>query len=350
MSDSSATSRRLVVMTEGKLDRFQAKTGVSFIRYCPQQVACVLDGARAGESLAEIVGTGEGVSIVATVEEALAHSPTGLLIGIVGPGGILPDRWRSIISAFLQRGLDVVSGLHLFISEDDEFAAMAKASGAAIQDLRKPPPDLVVASNQALRHQGVRVLTVGTDCNLGKMVTSLEITVAAREAGWDAEFVATGQTGIAIAGCGIAIDAVVSDFVAGAAERLVLERAERELLVLEGQGSLTHPGFSGVTLGLLHGAAPQALVLCHHPGREHMRACPTPTPVPDIETVLPLYESVSRINFPCKVIAISLNTVDLYDSQAEAIVAETERRCGLPTTDPLRFGVAKIVQALEAFR
>ncbi|HET6568000.1 MAG TPA: DUF1611 domain-containing protein, partial [Rhodothermales bacterium] len=286
----TSLSRRLVLLTEGSLDPFNAKTAVGVLRYRPEHVACVLDSFRAGQRLEELVGVGRGIPIVGTPEEALALHPTGLLLGTVAPGGRVPQTWRALIATFLERGLDVISGLHQFLSDDPSLVAIAARTGARIQDLRRPPADLGVATNIAKEQPGLRVLTVGTDCNLGKKVTSLELTRAACEAGWDAAFVATGQTGIAIEGKGIAIDAVISDFVAGAAERLVLDHAGHEVLFIEGQGSVTHPGFSGVTLGLLHGSAPQALILCHHATREFMRACPTPTPVPSPSDVIPLYE------------------------------------------------------------
>jgi len=346
----SHSPRRLVLLTEGSLDPYNAKTAVGVLRYRPEHVACVLDSLRAGEDLEKLVGTGRGIPIVGTLEEALATHPTGLLLGTVAPGGRIPQSWRTLIIAFLERGLDVISGLHQFLTEDPTLMAIAARTGATIQDLRRPPADLGVATNIAKDQPGLRVLTVGTDCNLGKKVTSLEMARAARAAGWDAAFVATGQTGIAIDGKGIAIDAVISDFVAGAAERLVVESANHEVLFIEGQGAITHPGFSGVTLGLLHGSAPQAMVLCHHATRRYMRACPTPTPVPSPAQVLPLYERLANVLFPSKVVAVSINTLELPEDEARAVIARTESELGLPATDPVRFGVEKLLNALEPLR
>jgi uncharacterized NAD-dependent epimerase/dehydratase family protein len=346
----SRSPRRLVLLTEGSLDPYNAKTAVGVLRYRPDHVACVLDSLRTGEDLEKLVGAGRGIPIVGTLDEALATDPTGLLLGIVAPGGRIPLSWRALIVAFLERGLDVISGLHQFLAEDPELVALATRTGATIQDLRRPPADLGVATNIAKDQSGLRVLTVGTDCNLGKKVTSLEMTRAARAAGWDAAFVATGQTGIAIDGKGIAIDAVISDFVAGAAERLVLDNAGHEVLFIEGQGAITHPGFSGVTLGLLHGSAPQAMVLCHHATRRYMRACPTPTPVPSPARIIPVYEDLANVLFPSKIVAVSINTFDLLEDEARALIEQTESEISLPVTDPIRFGVHKLLNALEPLR
>ncbi len=343
----SPRPQRLALFTGGTLDPYSSKTAVGLVRYRPEQVVCVLDSRHAGADLPDLIGTGAGIPIVGTVDEALAFAPTGLLLGLVSPGGELPESWRHVINDFLDRGLHVVSGLHTFLADDPDMAARSRRSGATITDLRRPPHDLAVGQNRAAAVPNLRVHTVGTDCNLGKKITALELTAAARRKGWDAVFVATGQTGIAIDGHGIAVDAVVSDFIAGAAERLVMENARREVLFIEGQGAITHPGFSGVTLGLLHGCAPQALVLCHHATRRHMRACPVPTPMPSPAAVLPLYEALARVNFPSKVVALSVNTSELGEDDARRVLDGLQAELELPSTDPIRFGVDPIMDALE---
>jgi uncharacterized NAD-dependent epimerase/dehydratase family protein len=342
--------QRLILLTDGHLDPYQAKTAVGILRYRPEQVAGVLDARYAGQSLKKMVGVGEGIPIVGTTEEALALKPTALLLGLVTPSGNLPETWRTLIRTFLERGLNVINGLHRFLADDPDFAPLADHYGGKIIDLRRPPRDLGVSVNTASDQPGLRVLTVGTDCNIGKKVTALELTRTARAAGWDAQFVATGQTGIAISGRGIALDAVISDFIAGAAERLVLDNKGHEVLFIEGQGAITHPGFSGVTLGLLHGTAPQALILCHHATRRIMRACPTPTPVPSPSQVRSLYEMLGRALFPCDTVALSVNTSDLPEEEARRMIENLEREMGLPATDPVRFGVDRILDALEPLR
>ena len=194
----------------------------------------------------------------------------------------------------------------------------------------------------------LRVLTVGADSSIGKKIAAIEIDRAAREAGWDAEFVATGQTGIMIAGSGIAVDTVAADYISGAAERLVLERKHRELLVIEGQGTILHPSYSGVSLGLLHGAAPQALVLCHQPGRDVMRNLPVP--VPSYAEMITAHETIARPLFPCRIVAVSLNCFGMSQDDARREVDRVEGETGLPATDCVKFGCGPILEALAPLR
>jgi uncharacterized NAD-dependent epimerase/dehydratase family protein len=256
---SASRERRLLILAEGfSGDAHFGKTARGVIRYRPEQVVAVLDSERVGE-------TEGGVRIVGSVDEALRFEPTTALVGVATQGGRFPPAWRELLKQSIAAGLDIESGLHEFISDDAELVELAKDAGVELRDLRKPPPGLNVPTGANLTHPAKVVLTVGSDCAIGKMTVSLELDAEARRRGVKSQFVPTGQTGIAIAGWGISVDAVVADFLAGTAERLVLEGIDRggELLWVEGQGSLLHPAYSGVTLGLVHGSAPHVFVLCH---------------------------------------------------------------------------------------
>lgn len=337
--------RRLLVLTEGSLNIYDAKMAVAVIRYHPEEVTAVLDSTRAGEPLEAIIGIGRGIPIVATVAEGLAYKPTGLLIGIAPAGGALPDPWRAVIREALQAGLDVISGLHVFLGEDPEFASLAKERGVTIWDVRRVPADIPVAALRAAAVSSLRVLTVGSDCCSGKMVTAIELTKGAQRRGWDAEFVATGQIGIVVSGAGLVIDRVIADFCAGAVEQLVLERRKRQVLFIEGQGSLIHPSYSGVTLSLLHGSAPQALILCHEPGRKVVQE--HTVPIPPLRRLIELHEQVAEPVYASRVVGLSLMCVGLSEAVAGEALAQARAETGLPATDPVRFGVGPLLDQLE---
>ncbi len=331
------SERRLLILAEGYSDdAHHGKTARGVLRYRPEQVVGILDSERAGETL-------EGFPIVASVTDALRLGPTTALVGVATTGGRFPPAWRELLKECIASGLEIENGLHEFISDDPELSALAAQHGVELRDLRKPPPGLNTPTGENLTHDRKVVLTVGSDCAIGKMTVSLELDRAARERGISSEFVPTGQTGIAIAGWGISIDAVVADFLAGATEQLVLEGISRggELLWVEGQGSLLHPAYSGVTLGLLHGAAPHALVLCHKAGERYVDGHEL-FPIPPLSEVVRLYEASTLIPRRAKVVAIALNTRDLDDEAARAALDEAEAETGLPAGDPVRFGVAGI--------
>ena len=217
---------------------------------------------------------------------------------------------------------------------------------AEIRDLRRAPADLSVPTGENLKHGATAILTVGSDCAIGKMSVSLELDRGARERGLSSVFVPTGQTGIAIAGWGIAVDAVVADFIAGAAERLVVEGAGRgDLLWVEGQGSLVHPDYSGVTLGLFHGSAPHFLVLCHQVGDEHIQDLPA-HPIPSLPALVELHERIALPARPAKVVALALNTRRLDEEEAQAAIEAAEKETGLPADDPVRFGPGRLLDAI----
>jgi uncharacterized NAD-dependent epimerase/dehydratase family protein len=335
--------RRLLILAEGfSADPHHGKTARGVIRYRPEDIVAILDTERAPGD------TQDGFPIVRSVEEARQYEPTTALVGVATTGGRFPPAWRELLKEAIRAGLDLESGLHEFVSDDPELVALAREHGVELRDLRKAPPGLNVPTGANLTHGATTVLTVGSDCAIGKMTVSLELDREARRRGIKSEFVPTGQTGIAIAGWGISVDAVVSDFIAGAAEQLVVEGAERggELLLVEGQGSLLHPFYSGVTLGLIHGSAPHAYVLCHKAGERFVEGDER-FEIPPLSELADLHARMSLLARPARVHAIALNTSDLDEASAHRAVEETEAETGLPSDDPVRFGAGKLVDALE---
>src|SRR5919198_2441855 len=340
---SASKPRRLLLLAEGKSgDPHYGKTARGVLRYRPDDVVALLDSTRAGE-------TQDGKLIVGPADDALGFGPTIALVGVATAGGRFPPAWRELLKQSIAAGLDLENGLHQFVTDDPELVELARRDGVELRDLRKPPPGLNVPTGENLTHGAQVVLTVGSDCAIGKMTVSLELDAEARRRGIASEFVPTGQTGIAIAGWGICVDAVVSDFLAGAAERLVLEGVARggELLWVEGQGSLLHPGYSGVTLGLLHGSAPHAYVLCHMAGQRSVDENER-FPMPPLSELVELHVRMSLLARPAAVAAVALNTRLLDDEAARNAVEEAERETGLPADDPVRFGPGKLLDAVLA--
>jgi uncharacterized NAD-dependent epimerase/dehydratase family protein len=336
-----ASPKRYLVLAEAKSgDEHYGKTMRGIVHYAPHPVVAILDSTRTGESY-------EGIPIVATVDEAVPLGPTTAAVGVATQGGRFPPAWRELLKDSIRAGLDLESGLHEFISDDPELAALAAEHGVELRDLRKPPADLSVPTGENLQVPATIVLTVGSDCAIGKKTVAVELDLAARGRGLESVFVPTGQTGIWIAGWGIAIDAVVSDFLAGAAERLVVEGAARggELLWVEGQGSLVHPAYSGVTMGLMHGAAPHAYVLVHKARTTHTEGYPD-HPLPPLRDLIELHERVSLPLRPAKVVAIALHTGALGEDEARAEIAQVHEETGLPVDDPVRFGADTLLNAV----
>ncbi len=337
-------ARRLLILTEGQFGQSHAKTAYGVIRFGRDDVVAVLDSSQAGRDVAEFM-PGHPAPIVATLAEAMAlvPPPDSLLIGIAPTGGKLPDAWRATILDAIAAGLDVLSGLHTFIGDDPEFASTAAVHGTRIVDYRRPPDRLETSVGR--RHEpGKRVLlTVGTDCAIGKMSVALELRKAAVANGDAAVFVPTGQTGMMIDGWGVAVDRLIADFAQGTVEWLV-EQAEAmgDWILVEGQGSLDHPAYSAVTLALIHGATPQGLILVHKPGlAEHdFDHLPEASfPIASLPGFIRVHEAVAGLVAPSSVVAVALNT-SLYpdDADARRIIHEIAEETGLPTADPVRFG------------
>ena len=338
---SASDARRVLLLAEGlSADPHYGKTMRGVLRYRRADVVAILDSTRAGERM-------DGVPVVGAVHEALPLAPTVALVGVATQGGRFPPAWRELLRECIRRGMAVENGLHEFLADDPELVELAARHGVELRDLRRPPAGLGVPTGANLAVPARIVLTVGSDCAIGKMTVALELERAARARGLAAVFVPTGQTGIAIAGWGIAVDAVVADFVAGASERLVVEAHERggELLLVEGQGAISHPAYAGVTLGLLHGAAPHVLVLCHRAGATEVEGYPG-------QPLLPLPELVelyARVALPVRrpaVACVALNTAHLDDDAARAAIDAATRETGLPTDDPVRFGTTLLLDSI----
>ncbi|MDE0298850.1 MAG: DUF1611 domain-containing protein [Candidatus Poribacteria bacterium] len=339
-------AQKIVVLAEGSLGILESKTATVLVRYLPDNVVAVVDSENAGKDVSDVLEIGEGIPVVASLSEALKFQPTMLAIGISPPGGELPKAWREVLCEAIDHKMHVMSGLHQFLSEDSELIKRASRHGTVIWDVRKPPSGLPVATCKADDVNATVVLTVGADCRVGKMLAGIEITNALRGAGLNAEFGATGQNGIMVWGWGIAIDAVVSDFTAGAAERIVLSGSQNhDVLIVEGQGSLVHPGYSGVTLSLLHGSMPDAMIFCHQPSRKTVARYSVP--LPPINDLIHQYEMLANPIKPAKVIGIALNCFDLTEFEALKAIKNAEDQTGLPATDVVRFGSGKLVDAVQ---
>ena len=344
---------RHLIVADGDFGPMTSKTANSVIRYQPHRVVAVLDRTHAGKTVQQVLGFGGDIPVVATMREGLDRGANTVLIGIAPQGGQLPEAWREWLREALIAGCDVVSGLHTFLGDDPLLAAAAKASGKHILDIRRPPANLPIASGKAKETKALRVLTVGTDCNVGKMTAQLQLVRQLNARGLKTNFVATGQTGMMIEGWGIAVDAVVADFVAGAAEQITLRGAEgADVVLVEGQGSINHPGYSGVTLGLLHGACPDALILCHQASREYLGDYREASwlKIPPLSQYVKWYEEIGGAVHPTKVIGIAMNTYDLDDAGARAACEAATRETGLPCTDPVRFDPAVLVDEIALAR
>jgi uncharacterized NAD-dependent epimerase/dehydratase family protein len=338
-------STKYLLLAEGfSADPHYGKTARGVLRYRRDDVVAILDSTRAG-------GRDEGVPVVGSVVDALRLEPNTALVGVATQGGRFPPAWVALLKDCVSAGLDIENGLHVFLGDDPELRALAAERGVELRDLRRPPADLSTATGENLGVPATIVLTVGSDCAIGKMTVSLELDLEARRRGLRSIFVPTGQTGIAIAGWGIAVDAVVADFIAGAAERLVVEGAKRggELLWVEGQGSLIHPVYSGVTLGLYHGSVPHLLVLCHEAGRDEIEgAGGGPHRIPPLRELVELHEQLTLPARHARVAAVALNTSALGDDDAREAIAAAEAETGLPADDPVRYGAARLVDAVVA--
>ena len=342
---------RLAIYAEGEFGKGRSKTAEGVLRYGKHPIAAVIDSTAVGKTILEAAGIDCPAPIVASLDEALKYKPDALLLGTQWVGGALPEQWRpELVKAILAK-LDIVNGLHDFLCDDPQYSKLAQENNVRLLDVRKPPAQLPIAEGKARLVKALTVLTVGTDCSVGKMTVSLELLKEAERRGFKARFVATGQTGIMITGgFGIAIDRVIGDFMAGATEQLVLEAApDQDFVFVEGQGSLAHPSFSGVTLALMHGSAAKAMVLCHKSSRSCINNLPE-FPQPDFRKMIEISQTLAAFVQPSKVVAIALNTRGLSDEQAQQAIKEAESQTGLPAGDPVRFGAQNLFDAVLAFQ
>lgn len=290
-----------------------------------------------GEYASPGVGVTAGLPWM-TPAQAAAAGAKAMVIGAATAGGAVAPAWLNALNEALEAGLDLISGMHTPLADSAGLAATAARLGRRLIDVRTPPPNIPIA--RGVKRGGKRLLTVGTDCALGKKYTALSLTQAFKARGLDAQFRATGQTGILIAGGGIPMDAVVADFCAGAAEILAPEASPDHWDLIEGQGSLFHPSYAGVSLALLHGAQPDVIVLCHEPGRTRMLGA-SEFHIPSLPHAISLnLELAARVNPDVRCAGISLNTSHLSEAEAAEVIASTQRELGLPVADPIRGGVA----------
>jgi uncharacterized NAD-dependent epimerase/dehydratase family protein len=338
--------RRMVIITDGHNDADTAKTAVCLLRYRPDEVVAVLDRQSAGKTCQEVFGVGGRIPIVASLAEA-AEANT-FVVGIAPPGGRIPQHWRPIIIEAIARRWTVVSGLHDFLRDDAEFRRVAQQHGVQLVDVRTNE-EHDVAGCQGFRAGCLRIHTIGNDCSCGKMVTAVELTAGLNRGGVDAAFVATGQTGILVAGSGCPIDRVVADFLSGAAEKLVLANQHHDTIVIEGQGSLLHPRYSCVALGLLHGVMPDGLILCYTMGRRAFFGMEN-VALPPLEKVVEFYESAANLMHPCRVIGVAVNGREFDDEAVAAECQRVSRQLSLPACDVVRHGPQRLVEAVLRLR
>lgn len=335
--------QKIAIYMEGALEEGFGKMGFGVLRFSPNPVVCVVDSANAGKDAADVTGIPRSVPVVASVEKARDLGADVLVLGIAPPGGLIPQEWYATLDRAVELGLCLVNGLHDMLAP----RYLDLAEGQWVWDIRKEPEGIGVGYAEARHLRNRRVLFVGTDMSVGKMTAGLAVWKAALERGVKAEFIATGQVGIVITGRGVAVDCVRLDFAAGAIEREVMAVSRSELVLVEGQGSLVHPG-SSANLALIRGTVPTHLVLCHRAG---MDVCPRIPwlKIPPLLDLIRLNEDVAEAcgTFQRPVtVGVCLNTAGIDDAQAAEAVAQTESETGLPTTDPVRHGPEKILKAL----
>lgn len=344
--------RRIAIMAEGLFEWHHGKTATGVIRYGQDPVVAVIDSTHAGMDVAQALDhptLGKGIPVVHDIHEALTYQPDTLLIGIAPRGGALPSEWRWQLLTAIEAGLSLVSGLHFFLSDDAELRMAAEQHGVTIWDVRQPPARQRVANFTPHRVGSHTVLMVGSDCAAGKMTVALELDRIAKKRGLSSVFAATGQTGIMIANDGIPADRIIVDFVAGLVEEMVLRFTEsQDWVFVEGQGALNHPGYSPVTLGLVHGSMPEAMIFCHKVGAKTIEGYPH-CPLPPLNRLIQLNEDAVRWlrpDSPCKVVGLALVTQGLNDEEAQAAIQQVQEETGLPATDVWRFGADVLMDAL----
>lgn len=350
---------KTALLVEGAQDIFHAKTASVLLRYRYDDIAFLLDSTHT-EKKPNIFSKEYKKKVVTDLNNHIKEIDS-IIICLMLPEGKVPETWIRHLSTALKNGIDIINPLHVDFGRIQELSkplggtsidsteaiTKFKEAKGQIHNIRIPPDNIELFSLKVLNTKAKRILAVGSDCNIGKMLTSLELNSAANKKGINSDFIATGQIGILIKGEGIAIDRVISDFVPGSVEKLILEKKEKEILFVEGQGSIFQPLYSAVTMGLIHGTAPDAMILCHLPSRKKIRY--TNLDMPDYETMIKMYEDLAGIVNKAKVVGISLNCHDMTNEQALQIIEKTEKKTGLPATDPVKFGVDKLLNALVKY-
>ncbi len=344
--------QRIAILAEGAFTWRSAKTATGVIRYGKDPVVAVIDSTHTGQDVSQALDAdiGIGIPIVQDIHEALTYQPDTLMIGIAPVGGALPSSWRWQLLTAIEAGLDIISGLHFFISDDEELRTTAEKYSVTIWDVRRPPDKNRVAELIPHRPGSHTILMVGSDCAVGKMTVALELDREANNRGLNSAFVATGQTGIMISGNGLPVDRIISDFVAGMVEEMVIDFTNKhDWIFVEGQGALNHPGYSPVTLGLIHGSMPEAMIFCHKAGTTEIEGY-NHCLFPSLNRMIQLNEdtvSWVRPEQPCKVVGLAVMTIGLNEQEARDTLKQAEDETGLPATDVLRFGAGVLMDALS---
>lgn len=338
-------SRKIIALTEGYSNPQTAKTARNLIYYCPGEVVALFDRLNIGKTSIDLLGVGD-VPVIGSLDTV--KDADTLIMSVALPGGKLPQSFKEIMLEAISRKMNIVSCGHEFISDDPVLVSAAKSMGVLLKDVRKNN-ERDVAHREGINPNCLRILTVGNDCSLGKMVTSLELARALQKRAYDAKFVATGQTGILIEGDGIPIDAVVGDYINGAAEKLILQNQHHDLLIIEGQGSIVHPRYSSVTLGLLHGTMPHGMIMCYEVGREYVHNMPG-IKIPPMETIIKLFEDMASVMFPSKIIAFAFNSNNVSELETEKEREKIKKQFGLPACDVVRHGPDELLDAIIDFR
>jgi len=359
----------LAVLADGCFGESQSKLALGIIRYGAWPITAVIDASHAGQTVRQVTGMPCDAPIVPTLQEALATKPKALLIGTAPPGGLLPDEWRDVIAQAIRQGLHIINGLHFFLTEETDLVMLAQEHGVKLWDVRDPEAfgrhKFQVINHQKLRPKNLRVITmVGSDCSVGKMHTSLELHAHSLKHGQSSRFLATGQTGILIAGRGVPLDRVIGDFMAGAIEVCLQEEIEHlrsgsenqnghntHWIFVEGQGSLLHPAYSGVTLSLMHGSNPDAMILCIKAEQESIRNYPQ-VKIPPMKELVRHYEQAAAWvrpegETPARIVGIAVNSSAMSEPEAQRYLNRLADETGLPVTDPVRYGVESLFQALQ---
>ena len=345
--------RKIAILAEGAFEWHYGKTATGVIRYGKDTVVAVIDSTKAGMDVPQALGGasfGHGIPVVHDINEALKYQPDSLLIGIAPMGGALPEAWRWQLLTAIDAGLDIISGLHFFLSDDEELRSAAAKRGVTIWDVRRPPDNNRVAQFIPHRPGSHTILMVGSDCAVGKMTVALELDREASNRGLNSAFVATGQTGIMISGNGLPVDRIISDFVAGMVEEMVIDFTNKhDWVFVEGQGALNHPGYSPVTLGLIHGSMPEAMIFCHKAGTTEIEGY-NHCLFPPLNRMIQLNEEMVswvRPEQPCKAVGLALMTFGMSEQEARDALKQAEDETGLPATDVMRFGAGVLMDALS---
>jgi uncharacterized NAD-dependent epimerase/dehydratase family protein len=337
---------KVIIYAEGAFDGPYSKMAQGILRFSQYEIVAIIDSGLAGKIARDIyMDIDSNVPILESIEASLSLQAETMIIGIAPKGGEMPRTWRKDICFAIEQGLSIYSGLHTMISDDDEFSSLAAKHSVKLWDARKVPMQFPIGMGRTCQLKGKIILTVGTDCKIGKMTTAIMMVDALKRRNKKVVFIPTGQIGVIISGYGLAIDRVIGDFMAGAVEQLILEYGkDADYIVVEGQGSLFHLGYSAVTLGILHGALPDAMILCHEPQRTFISE--SKRPIPPLDLAISTYENSIRYFKQTKVVGMALNCRGLNSHQRTKTISEIQTATQLPTTDPVILGVENLIDSI----